>query len=49
MAVYFGDKYSYEQITEFDKYEVQEEWRGQLTNKLLYTFTGHRIQSQTHT
>jgi len=25
MAVYFGDKYSYEQISEFDKYEVQEE------------------------
>jgi len=25
MAVCFGDKYSYEQISEFDKYEVQEE------------------------
>jgi len=25
MAVYFDDNYSYEQISEFDKYEVQEE------------------------
>jgi len=25
MAVYSDDKYSYEQISEFDKYEVQEE------------------------
>ena len=26
MAVCFSDIYSYEQISEFDKYEVQEEW-----------------------
>jgi len=25
MAIYFDDNYSYEQISEFDKYEVQEE------------------------